>query len=142
LSIHLARGERAERSLGPGEPEGSARAPREAPAAEGSRPLRTAGWIAISVGLAGFVGVGITGGKLLADEGDFAACVESDACDARDLEGDESGWVAANAVAWGVGIAGVGAGLTLVIADAAGAGRGPSVEARVAPRGIVVGGRF
>lgn len=111
------------------------------PPRDGGRPLRTAGWIVGAVGVAGFVGVGVTGGLLLGEQSDFAACRDRPGCDASALADDAQPLVAANTVAWGLGIAGLGVGATLLIVDAASADA-PRVEARLAPGGASVVGRF
>lgn len=118
-------------------------APVPATAGEGpGRPLRTAGWIVGGVGAAGFVGVAITGGLLLGEQSDFATCRDTAGCDAPQRADDAQPLIVANTIAWGLGIAGVGVGATLLIVDAASSGGESRVEAVVAPGRAAIRGRF
>jgi hypothetical protein len=68
------------------------------------------GFASAGVGLLGFVGAGVTGGVIL------DACGGSLACEERSTTGEPSdGLAVGNAVAWGVGIAGAGVGVALLI---------------------------
>ena len=99
------------------------------------RPLWVSGWVAGSVGLAGFVVAGVTGAKLIGDEADFDECVATPGCDSQAVADSAGGLLSLNAIAWGIGAVGVSVGATLLIVDAAqgDAGSDVKVEASVGP---------
>jgi hypothetical protein len=96
--------------------------PRES---EGLGALGIAGIVVGIVGVGGFIGAGVTGGLVLDKRDAFEAghCGPDDnlpgaaACDAIASDGDTL--LVANGVLWGVGIAGVAVGATLLIVDLA-----------------------
>jgi len=80
---------------------------------------RTAGFVAGGVGVAGFIAAGITGGVIMSQHGRISEECPDPAkkCSQTGAELVESNrtLLVANSVAWGVGIAGVGAGLALIL---------------------------
>jgi hypothetical protein len=85
------------------------RVPRNSPPAEGSDGLWIAGWTVGGIGLAAFAVAGVTGGLIL------DACEGSIGCEGRTPDDPGDGLLVANGVGWGVGIAGVATGATLLI---------------------------
>ncbi|MDC3957062.1 hypothetical protein [Polyangium jinanense] len=115
---------------------------------------RTAGFVVGGVGLAGIVAAGITGGMLVARDAQIRNdCDENGVCKkgstGYELSQTSGPLLVGNAVAWGVGIAGIGAGLALVLTAPSGkAGEARGREAAIAPLavqgggGLCISGRF
>jgi hypothetical protein len=99
--------------------------PRTADAPSSSQGRRVAGWIVGGIGLVGLAAAGVTGGLLLARDGRIRdACPDKQCTDSGREEIDGAApWLVANAVAWAVGITGVGVGAVLVLTSGGGAGR-------------------
>ncbi|UQA56339.1 hypothetical protein [Polyangium aurulentum] len=78
---------------------------------------RTAGFVAGGVGVAGFIAAGITGGVIMSQHGTITEECKDKKCspEGDDLVQSNKTLLVANSVAWGVGIAGVGAGLALIL---------------------------
>jgi hypothetical protein len=105
-----------------------AAAPRSEDARSSSDGRRVAGWIVGGIGLVGLGAAGVTGGLLLARDGRIRdECPDKQCTDSGREEIDGAApWLVANAVAWAVGITGVGVGAVLVLTSRGGAGRPPS----------------
>jgi hypothetical protein len=139
-SIVLAEGQSREVIAAPGdeEPKRAAPPPRPAtvvvsvqagaapasptpPPSPRSSPMRTAGWIAGSIGVAGFALAGVSGLALLEDKktlADPGHCDAQKRCDSAGLDAASNAktWLVVNASSWVIGIAGVAAGAYLVLA--------------------------
>ncbi len=114
-TIRVAVGERATATLfqaAPGEPANKPEAPRPQPPPEAaassdpSLPFFIAGGVTGGVGVASFIGFGVTGGLILSACGDLGDCPASE-------RGSVDGLAVANAVTLGVGVAGVAVGVIL-----------------------------
>lgn len=106
---------------------------------------RTAGFVVGGVGLAGIVAAGITGGMLVARDGQIRKDCNDDGVCRKGSEGytlsQNSGpLLVGNTVAWGVGIAGIAAGLALVLTAPSGKGDARGREASIAPLAVQGGG--
>lgn len=112
FTITLTDGDRKELAVRAGPVSGAPIAPVAPP----SNGLRTAAFVAGGVGVAGFVVAGITGGVLLGRDAEIKkSCPAPDRCDAagmQEIDGSKP-LLVANAVAWGFGLAGVGASAVL-----------------------------
>lgn len=82
--------------------------------------LRTGGFVALGLGGAGIVGAVITGALVVSKQKAIDAQCPNFACTAEglDLVEQRGPLVVTNAVLWGVGIAGVGAGVAMVLVSA------------------------
>ncbi|MDI1481334.1 hypothetical protein [Polyangium sp. y55x31] len=162
--VDLAEKERTEVVAGPGPEVVPVEAPKPPPLASGSAEAppppapasgrRTAGFVVGGVGLAGIVAAGITGGMLVARDGQITKDCNDDGVCRKGSEGytlsQNSGpLLVGNTVAWGVGIAGIAAGLVLVLTAPSGkAGDAQGREASIAPLavpgggGLCISGRF
>ncbi|TKD00323.1 hypothetical protein [Polyangium fumosum] len=107
---------------------------------------RTAGFIVGGVGVAGLVAAGVTGGIIMAKVSSFDACrAKRDATPPERCEIKESdvrtydALLVPNAIAWGVGLAGVGVGLVLVLTAPSAKG-GEAGKASFVPVPIVLPG--
>jgi hypothetical protein len=122
-------------------------AKRGAPAPSVARPaprgatMRTAGFVVGGIGVASLVSAGITGLKLLDEKSELDACAAEPGCDTTPIAQRANPLVVVNAIAWGVGVVGVGTGVTLLVLDAQESGD-PTVEAEVGLGGVHVGGSF
>lgn len=109
--------------------------------------LQIVGLAALGVGAVGFVTAGVTGGLVLSTRSEVdRLCPDGRCLNMTDYGVVERGrgLLVANAVAWGVGIAGAGAGTALLLI---GSRKGASKGAReasffVGPQGLTVRGRF
>lgn len=81
--------------------------------------LRVTSFIALGVGVAGAIAAGVTGGLLLARDKQIADHCQGFSCDKTgfDLARGQQPLLIGNAVAWGVGAAGLGAGTLLFLLD-------------------------
>ncbi|MDI1478848.1 hypothetical protein [Polyangium sp. y55x31] len=107
---------------------------------------RTAGFIVGGVGVAGLVAAGVTGGIIMSKSSSFDACIQRrnatppETCEIKQEDVDTyNNLLVPNAVAWGVGIAGVGVGLVLVL-TAPSSKEGEAGKASFVPVPIVVPG--
>jgi hypothetical protein len=119
------------------------RTPAPPPAPSG---LRLAAYSIGGVGVAGLVVAGITGGVLLARDAQIAGLCPEHACTpagTTEIAGSKPLFVA-NTVAFGVGLAGVGAGSALLLISRRRAAPGTTVAPLVTSRGAVLffGGMF
>ncbi len=135
-TVTLADGEA--RTLAVGAVELAAQTPPAPPARRveessgGLGGLGIGGIIAGGVGVLGFVGAGVTGGMVLAKESEFEDCSSSTSC--TEIADQGNTLLVANGVLWGLGIAGVGLGATLLIVDlATDEGSGTKLEASFGP---------
>jgi hypothetical protein len=109
--------------------------------------MQIAGLAALGVGAVGFVAAGVTGGLVLSTRSQVdGLCPDGRCLNMTDYGVVERGrgLLVANAVAWGVGIAGAGAGTALLLI---GSRKGTSKGAReasffVGPQGLCVRGSF
>jgi hypothetical protein len=99
--------------------------PHPAEAKGGLGGLGIAGIVIAGVGVGAFVGAGVTGGLVLSKSDEFDACKKTSCPDLQALKSDGDTLLIANGVLFGVGIAGVGLGATLLVIDLA---TGPSDE--------------
>lgn len=152
LAIVLAEGDQKEIELALGPLDAGSGPTKDAlppPPPPASNIGRTLGFVAGALGVAGFVTAGVTGGMLLARDATIRDNCPQGQCNA-------DGWDAAqgagplftvNTVGWIVGIAGVGAGVTLLLTSGGGGG-GDVPKAAIAPAilpgggGGAVAGRF
>jgi hypothetical protein len=130
LSVEVAPGPLLPVSLAPARP---------------SHTLWVAGWITASVGVASFIGAAVTGGVILEDKSTAnAMCVQ--VCMGTGASAVSSGkmMLAVNAVFWGVGIAGVAGGTTMIILGRRrhGGEAVPTVGAALGPGSVLVRGTF
>jgi hypothetical protein len=81
-----------------------------------SSSLRVAGWITAGVGVAGFIGAAVTGGIILHDKSTAEAECQPN-CMMGGASAVNSGrtMLPVNAVFWGVGVAGVAGGATMIV---------------------------
>lgn len=107
---------------------------------------RTAGFIVGGVGVAGLIAAGVTGGIVMSKSSGFDACIQrrnatpSERCEIKSEDVDTyDSLLVPNAVAWGVGLAGVGVGLVLVL-TAPSSKEGEAGKASFVPVPIVVPG--
>jgi hypothetical protein len=106
-----------------------------------SSPMRTAGFVAAGVGVAGLAVFGVTGGLMASYHGVVSDhCNASKQCDADGLEAVEAGRSLApvNTVALIVGITGVAAGVTLILLSPSPSAPSAAVRAGASPRGAWV----
>lgn len=91
--------------------------PDMAPRRSAAEKRRIAGFAVLGVGAAGFIGAGVTGGMLLSRKADIDAACPDKRCSAegRRLIDQAKPLLGANALAWGVGVAGAVAGTILVV---------------------------
>jgi hypothetical protein len=121
-TVELGEKERTEVVATPGPvevavvPTATATATAPPPSPPSGNWRRTAGFVAGGVGVAGFIAAAITGGVIVAQHGDISAgCPDTCSEDDDALVQSNKKLLVANSVAWGVGIAGVGAGLALIL---------------------------
>jgi hypothetical protein len=140
-SFQLAIGEAEKKSIEV-EP-GSPLPPDRRPASSASSQ-RTVGWALIGVGAAGVITGVVTGLVLDGKRDEVDANCSADGCNQAGLDAASDGktLLVVNAVGWGAGIAGLGAGAYLVLssprtmADAALAPRAPSLGFTASQRGF------
>jgi hypothetical protein len=117
-----------------------------APIAPPSNGQRTAALAAGGVGVAGFVVAGITGGILLGRDAEISESCPDKKCDSDGVEkiAGSKPLLIANAVAWGVGLAGVGASAVLFLTSRGRAAPATTVVPVVtsSSAGLVLGGKF
>ncbi len=79
--------------------------------------LRTGGAVALGIGVAGAIAAGVTGGLLLSRDKQIADRCNGSVCDRTgyDLAQGQGPLLVGNAVAWGIGAAGVGTSVMLMI---------------------------
>lgn len=149
VQVQLAEGEQREVIVVPGPADPGRRAngpqngdksgPTPPPPGDGDG-RRVAGLVVGGLGVAGLIAAGVTGGILVARNDSIQQHCPESRCDAegRDtIEGSGPLFIV-NAVTWGVGLAGVGAGVALLIS----AGGEPSPKAALAPTALPGGGGF
>jgi hypothetical protein len=132
-TIKIAEGESREVTLKLTE----AKAPLPAPKEEGS-PLRTAGYVAGGIGIVGLAVFGVTGGLMASHHGVVSDhCNANRECDAEGLAAVDSGKALGpiNTAALIVGIAGVAAGVTLILLAPSPSAPSAALRAGVAPGG-------
>lgn len=116
------------------------------PIAPPSKGKRTAALAAGGVGVAGFVVAGITGGILLGRDAEISESCPNQKCQGDGLEkiAGSKPLLIANAVAWGVGLAGVGASAVLFLTSRGRAAPATTVVPVVtsSSAGLVLGGKF
>lgn len=114
FTVTLAEGERKTLAIGVAD---SAPPPPPPPPLPRATGRRTAGFVALGVGVAGLVTAGITGGVLLSRDARIHELCPGRICSPEgwDLITGGKPIFIANAVAWGLGIAGAGAGAALLI---------------------------
>lgn len=115
FTVTLAEGERKTLAIG-AVADSAPPPPVPLPRATGRR---TAGFVALGVGVAGLVAAGITGGVLLSRDARIHELCPGRICprEGWDLITGGKPIFIANAVAWGLGIAGAGAGAALLISS-------------------------
>jgi hypothetical protein len=154
--LTVAEGDRKEIELAPGPAEpggGSSSGGTTPPPPPLGSTLRTLGFVAGGVGLAGFITAGVTGGLLLAKDSSIKEkCPTPTTCSPEgyaEIEGTGT-LLAVNTIGWAVGVAGIGAGVVLLLVsgrDSSGTDAKPPNPA-VAPfvfpgaGGVTVTGRF
>lgn len=80
--------------------------------------LRVGGFVALGVGVAGAIGAGVTGGLIVSHDGDVLDECRTRTCSdktSEDAKNSVRSLLPVNAAMWGVGIAGVGAGVVLLV---------------------------
>ena len=148
----LAEKERTEFVATPGpaavveKPAASASASIPPPPSSGQR---TAGFVVGGAGVAAFIVAGVTGGLVVSKHGDLETCQKTAGCPDSDLLTSYRTMLVTNAVTFGVGVAGVGAGLVMILTapkagEAVKKGPNASVVPMVVPGGGGIGvlGRF
>jgi hypothetical protein len=103
-----------------------------------SSPMRTAGFVAGGVGVAGLVVFGVTGGLMASYHGVVSdRCTANKQCDAEGLKAVESGksLTPINTAALIVGIAGVAAGVTLILLSPSPSAPSVALRAGASPGG-------
>jgi len=109
-----------------------------------SSGLRTAGYVVGSVGVAGFVAAAVTGALVLHEksEANTDCLVTCNSAAPGDVSTGRT-MLAVNAVMWGVGIAGVGAGAAMILLGGKHAdSSAPSVTGAILPGAFVIRGSF
>jgi hypothetical protein len=114
---------------------------------ESSNGLRTAGWVVGGVGIASFVGAAVTGILIVGDKSTANTDCTPEPCTHPGVSAVDGGktLLAVNAVTWALGIAGVGAGVTMILVGGGhGEKPGGSVTASISPGpgGFVFQGTF
>lgn len=143
LPVTLAEGDRQSVliSFGP-EQRAGAPPPPPPPPPDAGNTRRTLGFVLGGVGLAGLAAAGVTGGLLLARDAEIKdLCPEPGRCSQGGLDTIDGSkpLLVVNAIAWGVGIAGLGAGAALLITSGGGdAEQRP--QAAIAPAALPGGG--
>jgi hypothetical protein len=153
IRLEIAEGEKKSLEVAPGNPLPAA-APSDS-SASSSSPQRTVGWALIGVGAAGVVTGVVTGLMLDAKRDDVEANCAPEGCNPIGLDAAADGktLLVVNAVGWGVGVAGLGAGAYLVLSsprashatvETAVAPRPPNLGVSVSPNGVGLAyrGRF
>lgn len=115
-------------------PTASSTAPPPPPPASG---LRVGGFVALGVGVAGAIGAGVTGGLIVSHDGDVRNECRARTCSdktSEDAKKSVTSLLPVNAAMWGVGIAGVGAGVVLLVL----ASQKPAAAKEQAPAALVV----
>jgi hypothetical protein len=141
FTVTLAEGDRRELSVYAGLPKAAPPSPRPPPPppppAAPSNRMRLAAYSAGGVGLAGLAVAGITGAVLLARDARIRELCPNRICSpegTREIAGSKPLFVG-NAVAWGVGLAGVGAGAVLLLMS-----RGRTAKGTTAAPVVTAGG--
>lgn len=116
FTVTLAEGERKTLAIGAVAADSAPPPPPPVPLPRATG-RRTAGFVALGVGVAGLVAAGITGGVLLSRDARIHELCPGRVCppEGWDLITGGKPIFIANAVAWGLGIAGAGAGAALLI---------------------------
>jgi hypothetical protein len=122
LTVEVAPGPRLPETAPPAlaltSPAPSPSAPSGVPAPSHASTLRTAGWVTGGVGVAGFIAAVVTGVVIVEDKSTAnSQCTGGCMAGTSGASAVNSGrtMLPLNAVAWGVGIAGVGAGVTMIL---------------------------
>ncbi|MDC0741339.1 PEGA domain-containing protein [Polyangium mundeleinium] len=97
-----------------------------APASRGSG-LRTGGFVALGIGVAGLVTYGVTGGLAVAKKADVDANCKGTQCNQAGMDAVEQGRTLSTVatVGLGVGVVGVAAGIVMVVMGGGGETKGP-----------------
>lgn len=145
FSITLIDGERKELPLSAG-PAADAPPPPPPPPPPFLTGRRMAGLAVGGVGVAGLAAAGITGGVLLGRDARIRTLCPGHVCSAEgtaEIAGSKP-LLVANGVAWGVGLAGVGVGLVLLLTGRAEAAPRTAVAPLLVPGGggVAMGGSF
>jgi hypothetical protein len=166
--VDLSAGERTEVVATPG-PAATSSAPTASASASAPQPpptasatvgplppdagsgLRTAGYVSLGIGGAGFIAAAVTGGLIVANDGRIKeGCPQPASCpsDTFALVEKNRGLLPINAAAWGVGAAGIAAGAVMLLVAGRKGGAPTSGMEVVAPLlvggggGLSVAGRF
>jgi hypothetical protein len=117
LQLTIAEGEKKRLEVAPGDPLPAA-APSDS-AASNASSQSTIGWALIGAGAAGVITGVVTGLMLNAKRDDVEANCLPEGCNSTGLDAASDGktLLVVNAVGWGVGIAGLGAGAYLVLSS-------------------------
>jgi hypothetical protein len=146
-SVRVAEGDRRELELTAGPASSVVEAPPPPPPGGGD-VRRTLGFVAGGIGVAGFVVAGVTGGMLVSRNAEIEGKCPNKVCssDGKDAIDSTGPLFTANTIGWVAGIAGVSAGVGLLLWSSGGKGDPPSTA--VAPAvlpgggGALVMGRF
>ena len=135
IRLAIAEGEKKSLEVAPGNPLPAA-APSDSLASNAS-PRRTVGWALIGVGAAGVITGVVTGLMLDAKRDDVEANCAPEGCNPIGLDAASDGktLLVVNAVGWGAGIFGLGAGAFLVLSS-------PQTSHSPSGFGFVYRGRF
>lgn len=156
LSVTLSDGERAEKKMGPTPP---AAPPTQSvstgpivPPPPPSNTLRTAAFVSGGVGIAAAIAAGVTGGMIVGADGDIQKeCAQTSPggnklCTDKGLQLIRDGEPVriVNGVMWGVGLAGLGAGVILFLVSGKSKPQAASVLPVVSPQsgGLLLMGKF
>jgi hypothetical protein len=104
--------------------------------------LGVAGLIVGGIGVGGFVGAAVTGVMALDKRDELDACDAARRTDCAGIADAGNTLLIVNGVLWGVGIAGVGAGGTLLIVDLVADDGAEQITARVGPTWLGLEVRF
>jgi hypothetical protein len=138
ISIELTEGERRRVDLKAGAPLRMATfSSAPTPAADPVVSRRTLGFIAGGVGIAGLVAAGVTGVLVLSRDADIEEQCPDKRCSAegRELIDGAGPLLVGNAIAWAVGVAGLGTGAFLLVTS----GSGGAPRAVVSPTALPAG---
>jgi hypothetical protein len=141
ISAHNAPAKTIRVSLAEGQSSTIEVPPAEAAPVEKSDALKIAGFSVGAVGVGALIGAAVTGGLVLAKDAEYDTCAPA-ACAGLKEDGDRL--LIVNGVLWGVAIAAIGTGATLLIVDAVADGPSPRValDLLATPTSLGLRGRF